>query len=124
MSASDGWDKRRHHHLTCVYAPHAVPPPQGTAGCDRNPLTRNLLASADANTTIKILVLKLVCVLVSTALDRMGTIQVVLMLISMYGVVYYTLDGVSVPPVAAPVCLHGACRASGMLQHDATACCT
>lgn len=67
---------------------------QSAGSCELNPLSRSPLASVDAVSSIKILLLKLVYVLVSTALDRVGSAQVVLMLIAMTGVVFYTLEAV------------------------------
>lgn len=59
-----------------------------------NPMTRSRLASSDAAASFKILGLKIVYVLVSTALDEWHSVQVVLMLITVSGIVYYHLSEV------------------------------
>lgn len=67
----------------------------GMATCDLNPLNVSRLSSSDEVATIKMLLLKIIFVLVATALDTIGNIQPVIMAIAMWGVVYYMFDGVS-----------------------------
>lgn len=71
-----------------------------------NPLNRSLLSSSDEVTTMKILALKIVFVLVSTALDQFSGIQAAIMVIAMAGVVYYLYDGVPFYSKAVN-CIHG-----------------
>lgn len=63
--------------------------------CDLNPLNKSLLASSDEATTIKMLMLKIVFILFATVLDQIGNVQTGIMTVAMWGVVYYTFDGVS-----------------------------
>jgi hypothetical protein len=63
--------------------------------CDLNPLNTNLLSSSDEVTSGKMLLLKILFVIVSTMLDMVPGVQVVIMTIAMFGVVYYLFDGVS-----------------------------
>lgn len=67
----------------------------GMATCDLNPLNISRLSSSDEVATIKMLLLKIIFVLVATALNTIGNIQPAIMAIVMWGVVYYMFDGVS-----------------------------
>lgn len=73
--------------------------------CDTNPLTTTLLDSSNEVTILKVALLKVVFVVVSTALDEFGGVQAVLMAVTMWGCVYYLLDGVS-PVHAAQLGTH------------------
>eukprot|EP00882_Tetradesmus_deserticola_P020305 GHRQ01021921.1.p1 GENE.GHRQ01021921.1~~GHRQ01021921.1.p1 ORF type:complete len:136 (+),score=19.46 GHRQ01021921.1:184-591(+) len=54
--------------------------------CDLNPLTRSVLASADAATSFKILALKMVLVLICACLDTFSHVQVIISLLCATGV--------------------------------------
>uniref|UniRef100_A0A383VUJ6 PAS domain-containing protein n=1 Tax=Tetradesmus obliquus TaxID=3088 RepID=A0A383VUJ6_TETOB len=57
-----------------------------TGMCDLNPLTRSVLASADAATSFKLLALKMVLVVICSCLDAFGPAQVVIGLLCVTGV--------------------------------------
>jgi hypothetical protein len=63
--------------------------------CDLNPLTRSVLASADAATSYKLLALKMVLVIVCSCLDAFGPVQVVIGLVCVAGVSTFLLSDVS-----------------------------
>jgi hypothetical protein len=64
--------------------------------CDLNPLTRSVLATADAGTSFKLLALKMILVVVCGCLDAFPTVQVVIGLICVAGVstfLFYDVSG-------------------------------
>lgn len=63
--------------------------------CDVNPLNRSLLSSSDEASTMKMLLLKVAFVVVSTALDNFHQLQAGLMVVAMFGVLYYLIERVS-----------------------------
>jgi hypothetical protein len=77
---------------------------QAVGKCDTNPLTTTLLDSSDEVTVLKVALLKVVFVVVSTALDEFSGIQGVLMVVTMWGCLYYLLDGVSPAQLSMHVC--------------------
>lgn len=69
---------------------------QATGMCDLNPLTRSVLASADAATSFKLLALKMVLVVICSCLDAFGPAQVVIGLLCVTGVssfLFYDVSG-------------------------------
>eukprot|EP00878_Enallax_costatus_P046257 GHUV01056020.1.p1 GENE.GHUV01056020.1~~GHUV01056020.1.p1 ORF type:complete len:102 (-),score=26.55 GHUV01056020.1:151-456(-) len=59
--------------------------------CDMNPMTRSILASSDAITTFKILIMKMAVVLLASSLDDFHRAQIVLILMLIYGALYFYL---------------------------------
>lgn len=76
----------------------------GMGVCDCNPLNTSRMFSSDEVTTIKMSLLKIMFILVSTVLDQLGNIQAALMTVAMWGVVYYLFDGVSEAAIYCPSC--------------------
>lgn len=74
-----------------------LPSPQSIGTTDMNPMNSSLLSSSDAVVSVKMLILKIIFVVVSTMLDELGNIQAGFMAAAMFGVVYYLIDGVSEP---------------------------
>lgn len=72
-----------------------VPGVQSIGTCDMNPMNTSRLSSSDAVTSMKMLILKIILVVVSTMLDELTNMQAGLMAVAMFGVVYYLYDGVS-----------------------------
>ena len=70
---------------------------QGVVSCDLNPFNTNWLCSSDAVITSKMLIMKMIFVVVSTLMRELPVVQAGLMAVTMWGVVYYCFEGVSVP---------------------------
>jgi threonine/homoserine/homoserine lactone efflux protein len=72
---------------------------QTLTNCDLNPLTRDHLASPMPVTGLKVVILRILMVLVSTCLADIGRAQTVLMLICASYITYCLITTVSSSPV-------------------------
>eukprot|EP00878_Enallax_costatus_P040105 GHUV01046095.1.p1 GENE.GHUV01046095.1~~GHUV01046095.1.p1 ORF type:complete len:226 (+),score=46.03 GHUV01046095.1:1027-1704(+) len=62
---------------------------------DMNPMTRNRLASSDTDTTVRILLMKMLLVILTSALDSLGLTQDVLVIITTFYLMHLHSGGVS-----------------------------
>jgi hypothetical protein len=71
--------------------------------CDLNPLTRNVLASPDAVSSTKILLMKMFIVMAAGCLDALPTVQMVIVALAVVGVCHIHLKSVSISVVSVSV---------------------
>lgn len=82
---------------------------QAVGSVDMNPMTRNHLASSDADTTVKILFTKMLLIILCSALDSLGLTQDVMVAIITAYLMHLHNGGVSLPAWLSHTVLRQVC---------------